>query len=83
MSDDDDVPVNRILPTAVKLAVVLTPAQVTFRSPATLIAPPEFVNSPVAPQFIVKELPVVELLMAAETVIAPALLRVVLGPIAS
>ena len=73
MSDDDDVPVNRMLPTAVKFAVVFTPAQVTERSPATLSAPPELVNSPVAPQFIVSELPAVELLTAAETVMAPAL----------
>ena len=73
MSDDDDVPVNRMLPTAVKLALVFTPAQVTVRSPATLIAPPELVNSPVAPQFIAKERPVVALVTAAETVMAPAL----------
>jgi hypothetical protein len=70
---DAPVPVNRILPTAVKLAVVLTPAQVTVRSPATLTAPPEFVNSPDPPQFSVRALPAVALLTAAETVMAPAL----------
>ena len=54
-------------------AVVFTPAQVTERSPATLSAPLELVNSPDPPQFIVSELPAVELLTAAETVMAPAL----------
>jgi hypothetical protein len=53
--------------------VVTTPAQVTVRSPATLTAPPEFVNSPDPPQFSVRELPAVALLTAAETVMAPAL----------
>ena len=62
-----------MLPAAVKLAMVFTPAQVTVRSPATLIAPFELVNSPYPPQLSVRERPAVALLTAAETVMAPAL----------
>ena len=57
----------------VKLAVVVMPAQVIVRSPATLIAPPELPNVPEPPQFRVSELPAVELETPAETVMAPPL----------
>jgi hypothetical protein len=70
---DAPVAVSATVPTAVRLASVSTPAQVTVRSPATLMAPPELVNLPDPPQFSVRELPAVALLTAAETVMAPAL----------
>jgi hypothetical protein len=71
-----------VVPGVIRIAAALTapdpvstepPAQVTVRSPATLIAPPELVNLPDPPQFKVKERPAVALLTAAETVIAPVL----------
>jgi hypothetical protein len=73
MNDEADVPVNRILPTAVKLASVLTPAQVTVRSPAMFIAPAELVNAPAAPQFRVRERPAVAFVTAVDTVMFPEL----------
>ena len=70
---DAPVEVRLTLPPAIKLASVVMLTHVIVRSSATLISPPKLPKAPDSPQFIVRELPEVALLTAADTVMAPAL----------